>query len=441
MILKRNLYYLTFAFALISFSCAKEVQLSMDGPSIYKDGEVLEQEIPCEYILDPAPQPLISLIDSDDPVEDKLNLYLYLIAKATSRYTCTVDFETAFNAAKFNRYSGAGDGPVQDEATIDELIALDPNYQNFLIAEFNAVGEDWNVAKGQFSWKGFDYTPTIWLENKAYANWDEPELIGVGTDIEYAKEFLGDFVPAFYNDCIPEEYEPTEMVLGKVDTEDPIDTNVTVQSTCVTNPILIVQLSWDETVQEKSRGANINPDWLGTNMDTLIPLISPPGCAKGSIYDMLRFNPDCNRFERGRRSEARISIWDIPTNHGNPSGYQSLYLSRKEDLLTYHKNDKCKSFAMWTDIKKPTLKDVQLGGDLGAMGSNVYLMSFEYDWYASWRGWAFPKDQGITPRLGMQRKASHEHYQIVVIKPADWCEDRVKYFQSPHNALHIWAHN
>lgn len=180
---------------------------------------------------------------------------------------------------------------MQDEATIDELIALDPNYQNFLIAEFNAVGEDWNVAKGQFSWKGFDYTPTIWLENKAYANWDEPELIGVGTDIEYAKEFLGDFVPAFYNDCIPEEYEPTEMVLGKVDTEDPIDTNVTVQSTCVTNPILIVQLSWDETVQEKSMGANINPDWLGTNMDTLIPLIALQVAHKAQFmicYDLIQ---------------------------------------------------------------------------------------------------------------------------------------------------------
>lgn len=441
MIIKRKPSILVLLIALIGFSCEKEVQSINDGPRILKNGEELEQEIPCEYILDPAPQPLITMIDSDDPVEEKLNLYLYLIAKATSRYTCTVDFETAFNATKFNRYSGGGDGPAEDEATIDELIAYDPNYESYIIAEFNAAGEDWNIAKGQFTWNGFDYAPTIWLENKAYANWEEPELIGVGTDIEYSKEFVGDFVPAFYNDCRPEAYDPTEMVLGKVDTEDPIDTNVTVQSTCITNPILIVQLSWDETVKEKSLGSQIDTNWLGTNYDTLIPLTSPPGCTKGIVYDMLRFNPGCNRFERGRYSEARISIWDIPTGHGDPVGYKSVYQSRREDLVTYRRNDKCKSFAMWTDIDKPTLKDVQLGDNLGTLERNVYLMSFEYDWYASWRGWSFPLDQGITPRLGMKRKASHEHYQIVVIKPTDWCEDRVKYFQSPHNAMHIWAHN
>ncbi|QNR24306.1 hypothetical protein [Croceimicrobium hydrocarbonivorans] len=440
MINKTKSLLVVMSFGLFLNSCTDKPDQLEDPVSKMMSLNYNEQEIPCEYVLEQAPEPLINMINSSDPVEEKLNIYLYLIAKSVSKYSCTVDFQTVFNTIKFNRYAGGADGPAEDEAMISELIDYDGNFEAILMDEFSDAGLDWGTAESDFKWEGYDYSPSIWLENKVYADWEQPELIGVGTDLEYSKEFVGDFVPAFYNEC-EEQNEPTEMVLGKVDLENPMDTNATVESICITNPILIVQLSWDSNIATKSLSDALDTNWLGKNKDTLIPLTSPPGCTNGIVYDMLRFNPGCQRFERGKYSEARIAIWDIPVGHGNPTLYQSVYRSRKENLKTYHKNESCKSFAMSSGISQPTLKEVQIGDDLGTLERNVYIISFEYDWYASWRGWSFPVDQGIYPKLGMKRKGSHEHYQIAVIKPSDWCEDRVKYFQSPHHALHIWSHN
>lgn len=425
--------------SLFIVSCKKEVEQVDSSPRLYKEGGVSEEEIPCDYILDPAPQPLISMIDSDDPVEEKLNLYLYLIAKATSRYTCTVDFESAFNATKFNRYDGTGESPAQDEATINELIAYDSNYESYLLAEFYAAGEDWNIAKNDFQWQGFDYEPTIWLENKAHADWQKSELIGVGTDVEYVKESFGDFIPAFYNDCRPEQFEPTEMVLGKVDREFPFDSSYVYPSTCISNPILVVQLSWAENVRSKafSSTGTIPTQWLGTNYDTLIPLIDPPGCNQGLNYDMIAFNAACNRFERGRKSEIRLRHWDIPTNVASGPAYQNVYYgSKKKKIGNIHKDDICDKVNL-----SIFMDNVQNGLTIGDIDRNVYMVTYEYDWYASFRNWKFPNDQGVTPEIGMQRKGSHEHYQIGVIYPTDWCLDRVKYYTDPHSSMFFMCYN
>lgn len=419
-------------------SCSKEVNELESIPLIHKNDVRNEDEAPCDYILDPAPQPLISMIDSDDPKEEKLNKYLYLIARATSKYTCVVDFQTAFNTTKFNRYDGTGESPAQEEATISDLIGYDNNYENYLEAEFSAAGEDWNFAKNDFNWKGFDYEPTIWLENKAYANWQEPELIGVGTDVEYFKESFGDFIPAFYNDCRPEENEPTEMVLGKIDREFPFDSSHVYPASCITNPILVVQLSWAKSIKAKAFSSTTIPSqWLGTNYDTLIPSIDPPGCNLGLYYDMIKFNAACNRFERGRKSEVRLRHWDIPLNVASGSSYQFFHpSSKKKKIGNIHRDDICKKQSLNIFID-----NVQTGGTIGDIERNVYMVTYEYDWYASFRNWKFPNDQGATPEIGMQRKGSHEHYQIGVIYPTGWCVNRVKYYDDPHSSMFVMCYN
>jgi len=425
-------FFSMIAFAgLIFSSCSKEDNTN-NQLNFLKNGEENETEFNCQYVLDPAPQPLISMIDSpNDPREDTINKYLYHLARAISKYTCQANFETQFNSVKFNRYSGGSDGLAQDEAMISDLISSDPALETLIIAEFNAGGFSWMNAKNDFNWKGFSYEPTIWLENAPVADWSQEELIGVGTDVEYTKGFFGDFVPAFYNECRTEGYEPTEVVLGKKNDVDVYDTNVVVDPICLENPILIVQLSWDKLT--KSKKMDVSGNVGGDNYDTLpLPLIDPPGCPIANQYDVVQFFPGCTRFDRGLWSESRIAYFNIE-DRGPSYVYSSFpYRSYTEPMKIIHKNNMCSIHSVFENIWNISLVQSTLYS-----GYNNYLVSYEHDWYASYRGWAFPIDQGILPKVGMQRKGSHEHWQISIMKPSDFCVGRMKVYYYPYLGMRI----
>ena len=403
--------------------------------------EPVEVEFECEYIIEPASAPILSMLTGyTDPKEEQLDQYIYHLAKAISRYTCTGGLEGLFNVSSFSRYSSPN--PVELEAEIEVMMATDPDLDALIRHEFASAGLDWDVVKNDFDWQGFNYTPTLYFENAAVADWALDPFIGIGTDVSHSLDAVADFVPFFQNDCQEEPYDPNEIVIGKVNGLNGVDTVVNFESTCIYNPIFIVQLSWNQSITDKSLTSTTIPTpWLGDIKDTIIPAAPPagPNCDLAKHYYLTRVDMGCERFERSKYSELEVAYFTLPTNLGT-SYYP--YGSVEEELKDVHKNDKCKDHNMKHEFlsiqRDPGITPLPIGKGTG-LAHNLYAITYEYDWYSTWRGWRFPDDQGITVRVGMKRKGGHEHYQIIVVKPTDWCDYEMKEYRSPRGESDILA--
>ena len=420
-------------------SCSKEESLISNKKTTEWDGTVTSEDYECEYVLEPAPTSLLQMIANNptDPKEEELDTYMYYIARAISKYSCiSEDFENDFYSNVFTRYDGSpGEGPAELEVEIQDLVTDFPDFATILNNELSAVNHTWLTVKPEFTWEGMAYTPTVWLENPSVADWSFSPLIGVGTDLEYSKEVIGDFIPALYNECEPDHYEPIEMVLGKVNPMTGPDTTVSFSSQCVENPILIVQLSWEKGMDEQdlSSTGTLKTGWIGEVYDTVIPGTPPPGpgCTMADNFTLFQMNMGCKKFERGRYCELYVGHFAMPSSLGT-SYYP--YKSENNDLRRVNRNKKCQNLDVHFKYYDLQTKNPDL---LGQGSYNLYSITYEYDWYASWRGWTFPFDQVKKPRIGMKRKAAHQHYQISVIKPTDWCFNTIKEYTSPRGNAKI----
>ncbi len=109
--------------------------------------------------------------------------------------------------------------PYPDTEVEVQDLYVEPTFASYLDAELTTAGLNWATIKEQFIWHDITYTPVIYLENGAVADWSLPPLIGIGTDldVDLLDEFA-DFIPVFDNECNENnEYEPNEVMIGKID--------------------------------------------------------------------------------------------------------------------------------------------------------------------------------------------------------------------------------
>ncbi len=407
--------------SLITSSCSKEVKPSTSDNVFKKEGDV---SIECEYIVLPAPDSSHTYLQGyDDPREQELDNYLYIITKALTKYSCTNSFSTAFSSMAFDRYLGDQDGETTyaDEMEVQDLINLDNVFETILQAEFVAAGLDMNIALADFTWEGYSYVPTVWLANYTTADWEKPLYFGIGTDINYP-DSIAEFIPVLSTENCP---NLIELIVGKVDRDkvmalpEPINYN----SECLENPLLIVQLGWDKAKKGSSTPLGDPEEYIGSEYDTIIPgQQTGSGCTRGTGYYYISGSLGGQRFDRSKRSEFRIERYTLPVGSSNISWWP--YYSTKEYLADVHKKDKHKRHSFNFHIDQ---MDTHVPLNPSASSSPscyAYAATYEYDWYAQNRNLTFDSYRGKTPKLKLRRKGDHEHYQLMYLKP-NWCVETV----------------
>ncbi len=368
----------------------------------------------------PSPQPILNYLQNyDDAKEQQLDIYLYHLTASLAEFSCSVDFESIFADQAFDRY-GDEQGSNPDEIEILDLLSNYPAFYTIADGRFDNAGLNLSTALADFTWEGYTYVPTIWLENKSTANWSKPIYFGVGTDVVYP-DSVADFIPVISNEECP---TLIELIVGKVDQDKVQNDPIPYESECLENPLLIVQLGWAKTKKAFNAG---NPNqYLGDIKDTVIPgATTGPNCTRGPQYTYLRGNIGGKRYERSDRSEFKIESFTIPIGTTNISWGQYPYVSVKESLRDVHKNDKNKTFDFNRGIMQ-TPRQLALVGLNTAQTSTggvlAYAATYEHDWYCKNRDVTFDAYRGRVPTLQVNRKGDHEHYQLIHIIPT-WCAE------------------
>ncbi len=421
---------------MVGYSCSKEqsseaYKKSTENPD---DGDpvITPDDFDCNYILASVPAPIFDLLDNpDDAVEEENDKHLYRVAKALSRFTCAASsFSTSFLSVSFDRY---GDGML--EIDIIDLATAEPDFYSLLVTEFAAAGLDWDVISTSVAWQGNSYKITGYLENSPIADWNLPPYIGIGTDLD-VDDAIGDYIPAFFNEeCQPEAYEPTELMICKVDPDiiAALPEPISYSSECLYNPLIIVQLGWEKTKKAIDLG---DPSvYSGTVLDTVISGIPKPGagCDVGDFYFLKQAGMNGVRFERSKHSDFKLETYSIAVPGTSKNAIPNTADSKKEHLRKIHKNDKWVKY--WFDheyvsiINYPYLSIGPVDGV--TPDENCYSVTYEYDWYMFHKKVTFWHYNGIQPKLRLNMKGDHDYYQIMNFLPADWCHGEVREFTSP----------
>lgn len=438
--MKKNLLYVAVLCCIVS--CTKDIEeISSDNSNITSQQSIAAKNVDCEYIIENAPAPILSLLsNSDDPQEEILDTYLYHIARAYVNYSCeTENFYRDYQEFEFSRYTDVYGNPDLDtEIEVEDLYNGNPLFKRALDVELTSAGLSWSTIKSQFLWHGYTYIPIIYLENGAIADWSLPPFIGIGTDVS-DKDDIADFIPIFSKNCLKEGAMIVEGILGKVDQQvvnalpEPINYN----AKCLKNPLLIVELGWSKNKKSEDLG---DPNkFSGTTIDN--PPFPPPtpSCNLGYKYYLKKGTMGGHRFERRGKSEYNLEIFSIPEGTGNIGWYP--YWSRREHLRKVRKKDRNKVHGFNHQFFASTSLDFSQGNGSGGIpigpfmsggklipGHYTYAATYEYDWYAKNRNLTFDDYRGCTPKLKLRRKGSHEHYQIMTFTPPDWCENERRKF-------------
>lgn len=444
----KRLILILFTFSLITVSCEKDSGGELNPPKQLSrsseggsggDDYTYTEEFECEYILEPAPQPLKILLENpNNPREETLDMYMYFLAKALSRYTCiSGNFEQDYDEQSFARYGEKGDPNTPLEAEYFDMIDNYPALEQLVVAEFQNAGLDWNVVKTDFNFMGHSYVPTIYFENRAVADWAKDPYIGVGSDVDVAQSAFGDFIPVFLNQCTPEAFDPDEYIIGKPDVAG-IDTVVNYDAICLDHPLLIVEYGWNKGKKSSPIATNNDPidgDFVDTLTTPPPPSEPDPNyqCDPAEHYTIIQGGLACERFEKGKRSEyyCKYTLTD-----GTPDGFAAGKKIEKLKVKKIHKNDKCKTVNLWAEFRLPVI-----GGSLPISGYNLYGAVYEYDWHKFRTKRSFPTEpNGFTPKIKLRHKWDHEIYQIFRVAPADWCAPRVKEYKHPRGRLKIMGY-
>ena len=181
----KNIFLIVMALCFAMLSCSKE-QTSKNQLN-YKNEDTGIGEDPlepydgdCDYITMTPPQPLWNMLDNPtDPIEEKLDRYMYMIAEALSEVSCNQGFSAFMQQ---NMYQPDPSFP-EYLVHIDDLETF-ANMSTLLDAKFSAQGFDWSIARNDFIWEDHTYEPVVYIENQQFANWELNPYVGIGTDVD-----------------------------------------------------------------------------------------------------------------------------------------------------------------------------------------------------------------------------------------------------------------
>lgn len=443
---KNSLAILLLAF--FAFSCTKNPEdniLNRKSDTVGEEGIIGGVEEGCNYIIHEPINPNLQVLYGEQPnyssqQEWDMDFYVLILSQGIH------DYANSFCEDERWQFISELTSSSGEEMLMDELFGQYPNLSThidqYLVSNY---GLTYTQISHQV-FMSYTYVPNITIENVNVLDASLPAYIGA--DVEYDVDGVSDYAP-FRLEC----NESKDFLITKVE-DDFLGYDPEPDLVCIYNPIIIVNWQLDPaTTNNKQQGsfADLGDiyDYSGTPYDTVFPTPpagAPNGCAAhcGEKYNLIKYDLDGKRFERRGKSEVYKSYitWRCFPSTSTPVSHECDKIDRirKKDInnthtSNYYLHDFKETPSLPFNAWQLTSFGVCNGDDEPIDGFYIGA-TYERDWSSSHKRLGFDphtyKGSPLALYTEIKARYAHEHWQVMFIEEADWCDQEVKKFDKPH---------